>query len=485
MSVRLKIDLSESNVNIRNNTSDVTANVYVASDGRGWNANNPSGSITINGTTKSFNHNYTTSTSWQWLASSTVTVKHNSDGSKSVSASATYNTGYSGYGDGGIISASTSLTLSTIPRENSISLEANRGYNRPCKIYLNSKSSDFTSSIYWKIDGEGEEDWRAITKNASAEMTYTFDLDVLAKSKYPDSRKIRTLVITHTKSGKFVGRNEDYWWMEFPSEAYPTLDNLDLSVIRNESYDGYYFIAGKSGLRIECTSTMKYNASLYRYHIDIYINNKKIQSTENKTGTVRINALEEAGDLRVEAYVEDGRNKKSSVSRKTVTVLSYQLPEISKFNLYRCDNNGYKKDDGTRAKAEIDIDLVDLPTGKKEYSYYYRKVGDSSWTHIKTITGRKGKQVDFLDRYFSIDYDYEIKLVVRDQFAESEAIMKIFSEEVILDFFRTGHGLTVGGVADRDGFNIKMKTRVLNENGDDVTEIAGELAEAFVRMGVD
>ena len=112
MSVSLSIELTESNVNVASNTSVVTANVYITSDARTWNHYNPPGSITIDGTTTTFTASFSRG-GRQWLARASKTVTHNADGTKSINASASYDTG----GYYGTIKASASKTLTRIPRK--------------------------------------------------------------------------------------------------------------------------------------------------------------------------------------------------------------------------------------------------------------------------------------------------------------------------------------------------------------------------------
>lgn len=113
------ITISQNSQSIANNTSSITVKCYVTTSGGSYNNYSPSGKCTINGTTYSFSHGIPANTK-TLVYTKTVTVGHNTDGTKTVSASFTFNTElYEG-----TIKASTSKTLTTIPRATTPSLSA-------------------------------------------------------------------------------------------------------------------------------------------------------------------------------------------------------------------------------------------------------------------------------------------------------------------------------------------------------------------------
>jgi len=144
---------SESNINVANNTSDVTVNVYIQKiSSYNSEGSNNSNTLYIDGTP------YTTSglyidmnpeTTPRLVASGTKTITHNADGSKSISISCSGSLPYgNGYGpQSGSLSATVSLT--TIPREayitNSVSFTI--GNNIPLTI-VNSGNLYVKSELY-------------------------------------------------------------------------------------------------------------------------------------------------------------------------------------------------------------------------------------------------------------------------------------------------------------------------------------------------
>ena len=115
MAITASISLTENSYSTANNTSSVTCKVTVKWTYGSNDRNNTTKTLTFNGvkytTTANINSSVTTSGSMT-LFNKTLTVAHNSDGTKTVSASVRIPTSSSS----GTVTASKSLTLTNIPR---------------------------------------------------------------------------------------------------------------------------------------------------------------------------------------------------------------------------------------------------------------------------------------------------------------------------------------------------------------------------------
>ena len=144
---------SESNINVANNTSDVTVNVYVQKIGN-YNSegSNNSNTLYIGGTP------YTTSglyidmnpeTTPRLVASGTKTVTHNADGSKSITISCSGSLPYgNGYGpQSGSLSATVSLT--TIPREAYVTNSVNFTLGNNIPLTLSNAGNFYVQSLLY------------------------------------------------------------------------------------------------------------------------------------------------------------------------------------------------------------------------------------------------------------------------------------------------------------------------------------------------
>lgn len=111
MAVTLSISLSESNVNVVNNTSDVTAIVYAHSTYGSYYSSPRPGYLVLDGTRYDFSSPFAANVTTE-LYRTTRTILHDSTGVKTCAANAWFSTNVSS----GDIVTNTSLVLTNIPR---------------------------------------------------------------------------------------------------------------------------------------------------------------------------------------------------------------------------------------------------------------------------------------------------------------------------------------------------------------------------------
>lgn len=148
-----KVEWSESESSIENNTSKVHTKLYAkagtgGTSGKGW-----SGNVNVNGS----NHSWSSLSSSLTVAGSYALVKefddvitHNDDGSKTITISGSIS-GPSGTSIAGVTSSgSGSATLSTIARASDVSA-TNADIGSTSVIVINKKSSGFTTTLKYKF----------------------------------------------------------------------------------------------------------------------------------------------------------------------------------------------------------------------------------------------------------------------------------------------------------------------------------------------
>ena len=214
-----RITITQNSQSIANNTSSITVKCYVTTSGGSYNNYSPSGKCTINGTTYSFSHSIPANTK-TLVYSKTVTVGHNTDGTKTVSASFTFNTElYEG-----TIKASTSKKLTTIPRTTTPSLSASSVKpGGSITISMPRASSSFDHTLTYSCGKSSgtigsnlgtSKTWTVptsfITQNPNGNQTCTITCKTYSGSTYIGSKSVSFTVgyygaSTFTLSGGSVG----------------------------------------------------------------------------------------------------------------------------------------------------------------------------------------------------------------------------------------------------------------------------------------
>ena len=149
MTVWLSGNISESNVSIPNNSSDVTVNLYANWNAGSWAHDNPSGQITIDGTSYGFTSNFNpgnTTTGSQLISTQSKNVTHNADGSKTVSCSASY-AGTGSY----TVYWSDASALSAIPRGSVLGAVSAFNWEDAFSVPVSKYSASFTDNLTIKI----------------------------------------------------------------------------------------------------------------------------------------------------------------------------------------------------------------------------------------------------------------------------------------------------------------------------------------------
>lgn len=149
----LVLTLTESNSSVANNTSDVTVAVTVKFTDGWWAAADAGSSMTVtcNGTSKTLKfgaYNIGANGSKNLGSVKFTGIKHNSDGSKTVNASASWTVPYSG---GYKVSGSASLTLKKIARASSISSISGSTLGSPVTVNITRLDSTFTHTVTYKF----------------------------------------------------------------------------------------------------------------------------------------------------------------------------------------------------------------------------------------------------------------------------------------------------------------------------------------------
>ena len=312
MAITASISLSENSYSVANNTSSVTCKVTVHWTYGSNDRNNTTKTLTFNGskytTTTNINSSVTTSGSMT-LFNKTLTVAHNSDGTKTVSASVRIPTSTSS----GTVTASKSLTLTNIPRYATLSLSTRS--RTETSITLNWESNATCDHAWYSLNGGSSwVDLGSISTNngffsvngLSPNTTYAITMRV--------RRKDSQLLTTSTKSV-----------MTFP---YPYANSMPNFTIGNTLRIGIYNPLGRSvtvnvigadGSQIS-EGTMS-GTSLVGFTEEVFVNRFYASIPNSKSGTYKVRVTYSG---HVETRTGGTYSVNTSVASPTIAIGSYR-----------------------------------------------------------------------------------------------------------------------------------------------------------------
>lgn len=438
----LNLELRQESQNIGNNTSTVYYKLYLSSRNNAYFFNNyhtGKTSVVINGTTV---HNQTgrdfnvSRGGSQQLASGTTTVKHNEDGSKSFSFSASiWASNFSG-------SISGNFSLSKIPRASSFSLQNSSGANissiyagNDVKIAIDKKVSSFTHTVKVSYSGTGE---TLVNKTTSSSVNWSNSTNVM--TNYMKNLKNMNLTFTlETYDGSTrIGTSSKNLTLNVPSSAGPSINSVNITEANQNKINiigSSPFYQHLTDLRIKTSGAGEYGASIKSVNVSI--------GPYNITGQdAIIKDINLTGSQSVKITVNDSRDMSASTTR-TINLNPYNLPNISFFNAYRNQSNTkYSSarialtstviDNKNPLDVKVDVAEKDSNSWKNVYS---ATVGNGSFNSTISLGGG-----------FDDFKAYDVRLSIADKFKRHQALSTIPATSQSLVIGANKPVVGVGGV---------------------------------------
>lgn len=401
---QLRLDYSSAQ-NQAKNQSTITLDLWIY-DGTGYSQNESSNeAYYILQGTKVWHPYYYSSTGWYKLGSRTITVDHNSDGSKTVTLSASWNCGFDSAYTPRTLSVSGSVTLPTIPRAATLSYGA-MTMGAAATIKITPPVSGATSTITYKF---GSASGTIVTKTSAASVHWTPPTSLAAQIPNSASGTGTLTVETYSGSTK-LGSRAYTVTISVPSTMTPTLTvAISDPTGRADTYGGY--IQSKSRLKVELTATGVQGSTIKSYAIKV----GDILSATSDTATSGY--IPASGSLTVTASATDSRGRTKTVTQ-TVTVTPYVSPTISTLKVVRCKANGTEDPTGVYAKATFSGAITALG-GKNTASYRVetRETGTETWSTVATAAAGQYSPTDVSVVFAAAaNKKYDVRMVAVDAF---------------------------------------------------------------------
>lgn len=404
------------------------------------------------------------------LASGSTVISHNSDGTKSFnfSFSQTFNITFSGVYIS-TISGSGSGTLPTIARTSTPTLSVDSvDMGGKVTINTNRESSALTHDLAYSFAGGSY-----VTFATGVGASYTWTTPDLA-SQIPNATSGTVTIRCITKSGSTsVGTKTLTMTLKVPSTVVPTIS----SVATAEATSGLAaqfgaFVKLKSKIKATITAAGAKGSTIKSYSSTF---NGKSYSGATWTSA----AVSSSGSLNIVVKVTDSRGRTASKT-VSITVLDYDAPAVYALQAYRINADGTENQEGVHISVRYKYGVTTL-NNKNTASMVleYKRSTETEWATLRTGTGLSADTtVQITDQVFSIDYQYDLRMVVTDWFGAGQPFTVVLgSGAVIMDIRGDGLGLGLFKTAEREGvdFGASAKGAVLGlweataeipENGD-------------------
>lgn len=457
---KLRIEWSATQ-NIAANTSKVTAVMYLV-QASSWGlsiASRTDNTTTINGTAYTWTSPAINNSGGKTTKLATVTsgnIAHNADGSKSITISSVFNLRATISGTyRSTITASATINLTDIPRATQPTLSttsANMG--AVVTISTPRAASSLTHTLTYALISGGN----TLTSGNIASgvgTSYAWTVPDLA-SYLPNDTQATALITCATKSGtKTVGTKTARLTVKVPASVIPPQPTLAIS----EATAGLAaqfgaYIQGKSKLAVSVAATGIKGSTIKAYQTTL--EGKTYTGSSFTSGTLTTGK----GSIKLVTKVKDSRGRWSAARETTVTVLAYSTPQIQTLVARRANSAGGADEEGTYLALTYKYSVTSLNSkNTASVTIDYKKSTDTSWTTLTTLTALSGNTVyKPASPTFDIDYQYDVRLTVKDWFNTSRSYTtQLPSGVVILDIKADGSGLAFFKTADQEGLDFGPK----------------------------
>lgn len=391
------------------------------------------------------------------IADGYTTVSHNADGSKSISVSASFSCDNTSYYAPRTGSCSGSLTLTTIPRASSISIDSpSIECGNTININGSSASKNFTHKIYATWNGKTSELVTIASGTTTPSFSYT--IPTAWEKDLPNSTSgIATFTLETFSGSNSVGSKSVNATIKVRSGVVPSIDSIKVTDANSVCAGIGQIVQSQSRLKFAITYSGAQGSTVTS--VSTEFEGQTYNNSSFTTGTVQ-----GSGSISYTTTIYDSRGRSSQISGK-ITVSAYSSPRLTNVTAKRA-NSSYVVDEasGTYALLHFKVGFTSL-TGKNATSFYiqYRANGASSWTKINSWDNNYTLEQDYKagNLFTSATSSYEVAFGVKDSFMSdySWKVVTVTPTYTLINFGKDGKSLTFFG---QDG----NSANTLTINGD-------------------
>lgn len=415
--------------------------------------------VVINGTTvHNANHTITCGAGQTIdVAQGTMTITHDSDGSKKIPVSASFscdNTNYYAPRSG---SCSGSLTLTTIPRATSPSIDKpSLECGSTIKISGTSASSKLSHKVY--VTWNGTKTHIKTIASGTTTPSFSYTIPTAWEKDLPNSTsEIATFTLETFSDSTSVGSKSVNATIKVRSSVVPSIDSIKVTDANSVCAEIGQIVQSQSRLKFAITYSGAQGSTVTS--VSTKFEGQTYNGSSFTTGIVQ-----GSGSISYTTTIYDSRGRSSQISGK-VTVSAYSSPSLTNVSAKRSDSS-YVVDEvsGTYALLHFKVGFTSL-SNKNVTSFFiqYRASGTSSWTKINSWDNNYSLEQDYKagNLFTSTTSTYEIAFGVKDSFMidYSWKVVTVTPTYTLINFGKDGKSLTFFG---QDG----NSANTLTINGD-------------------
>ena len=452
-SLYLNVYVEQGSQSITANTSTVNWRMTVSRTGAYY-THNHQGDSTLSLNLDGHNVHYSYPT-WETsgeeytLASGSSTINHNSDGTKTLPVSCTFNPNN---GLHGTITVSASLGLTTIPRSSSVSVSTGV-IGSSVTININRSNSNFKHTVRYAWAGKTG----TIASNVDTSASWTIPMDFA--NDIPNSASGTGTIYVDTYSGNTkTGTQSATFTASVPANLKPTFSGITLSDLNSAAQNlipnGNTFIQVISNIKVSFNGAVgSYGSSITGYRAEIVGKNQATSSNGGSLGIMNYN-----GTIKIRASVSDSRGRWSDAREISATVLEYFAPALS-FSIARTGSTSSTLTVTRNAKV---APLIVSGSQKNTMTLTFKvaRLGTDAfavdngqatgaWSSISSLVNSRAN----LSGNYLANQSWIVIGILEDKFTRTEFMVNVATESVVFSYDRSGVG--VNKIREQGALDVK------------------------------
>lgn len=434
------LEITQGKQEISGNYTIVNWYLYLKASGSYYSATGTTCKVTINGeiVLDDYQQRSVSNNTENLFASGSFKVPHNSDGTKTVSVSASIETTANYSYLPGKCEMSGNFPLTTIPRASSFGTITGNTIGNAITVNINRNSSSFTHIFWYRMSGQN--DWTKVGENYGTSVSFTPPMSLCSVIPNADTGTLELCI--RTMNGTTIIGEDVYKSIKVsvPSSVVPTIGGITVSeAVANVKSKAGVYVQGLSKLNIAINNPAgAYGSTIKSYLITFEGVNYAKQSTVS-------DYIKGSGQLKIKGTVTDSRGRAAS-KEMTINVVAYSAPKFANAP------SATRQSTATNVAVVSSGSVSSIKNGTTEKNHLklyvlYKLVSATSYPAISdtykvldtaTLTfNNTSKVLTDIDTSKS----YNIKVVIMDNFKETSWELTIGTEIIGYDFNRNGLGI--------------------------------------------
>ena len=437
----LRLWVDQVSQNISDNSSQVRVRLALTNGAHTFSDYDCTASVTIDGQTLSWSGrpSMLSQNSSIMLIDRTVTIRHENDGKKTFSLSATFSGG-GGWSPGTLTLSSNSFTLTTIPRSSSVRVGAGV-IGSTITININRQNPSFKHTVRYSWAGKSG----TIASNVDTSTSWTIPIDFA--NDIPNSASGTGTIFVDTYSGSTkTGTQSTTLIASVPANVKPNFTGISLSDLNGSAQN----LIPKADTFIQVISNIKvgfngavgsYGSSITGYYAEIVGKN---QSTSSNGGSLGI--MNYHGTIKIRARVSDSRGRWSDTREVSVTVLEYFAPALS-FSIARTGSTSSTLTVTRNAKV-APLTVSGSQKNTMTLTFKVARLGTNAftvdngqatgtWSSISSLVNSRAN----LSGNYLANQSWVVIGILEDKFTRTEFMVNVATESVVFSYDRSGVGI--------------------------------------------